>query len=229
MKKLLIITTLFLLNNAFGQLEELEALKSIYYKVDSVKELNKPFVITDDFNRTLEELNKLHPTAYFIKFNDYLDLDKFDECAFLYNLGVLRFQYYNQTNKKYEASGDGALFSSLKYISGESIFIYLKNDIDKYLEILKAVDQYVENNDYLFHSKQINEEKYRELRFTALIETLIENRNDLETEWKIEREEILINIDKTIEQFKNLTEEERNKLMNMQYEEPTKSKKRNRK
>lgn len=146
---------------------------------------------------------------FFEKFGEYLNRDKFDECSFLYHLGVLRYSYYNKTNKEYQASGDGALFASLKYMTEEFISIYLKNDIDKYMEILEEVDAYVENNDYDFHSKNIDLEKYNELRYTELIKILRDDREQFEEEWSTERRQKISNLDKIIEEYNNLSDEEK--------------------
>jgi hypothetical protein len=210
--KLLIFTLLILTNFAFGQMEQLIGLRNLYSKTDSLSKLKKPFVITEEFKSTLIDLDKGHPAKFFEKFNEYLNKDKFDECSFLYHLGVLRYRYYNATNKDYQASGDGALFSSLKYMTGEIISIYLKNDIDKYIEILNSVDNYCENNDYTFHSKFINIEKYNELKFVDLIKNLSENKNTFSEEWSKERKEMKDNLDKAVEEFNKMSEEDKKKL-----------------
>ena len=210
--RLLLLSLLLLTNFAFGQIEQILEMKKLYAKTDSIKNFKKPFTISEEFKSTLTELEKQHPSKYFEKFNEYLSQDKFDECSFLYHIGVLRYSYFNSTNKDYQAGGDGALFSSLKYMTGEIISVYLKNDIDKYVEILKAVDDYSENNDYTFHSKKIDLKKYKELKFTELIKNLIDNKNKFNKEWPIERKEMIDNLDKAVEEYNKLTEEEKKEL-----------------
>jgi hypothetical protein len=210
--KILIIVFSLFLNFVYGQIEQINEMKKLYTKSDSLKKLNKPFIISEEFKLTLVELEKEHPAKFFEKFNEYLVKDNYNECAFLYHLGVLRYSYFNSTNKKYEASGDGALFASLKYMTGEVISIYLKNDIDKYIEILNLVDDYVEKNDYAFHSKKINIKKYKELEYDDLVTNLITNRTKFSEEWTTERKEMLENLNKSIEEYNNLSEEEKNNL-----------------
>ena len=212
--RILLLSLLFLTNFAFGQIEQILEMKKFYVKTDSIKNLKKSFSISEEFKSTLTELEKQHPSKFFEKFNEYLSQDKFDECSFLYHIGVLRYSFFNSTNKDYQVGGDGALFSSLKYMTGEIISIYLKNDIDKYIEILKVVDDYSENIDYTFHPKKNALNKYKELKFTELIKNLIDNKNKFIEEWSLERKEMKDNLDKAIEEYNKLTEEEKKELRN---------------
>lgn len=210
--KILIIVFSLFINSVYGQIKQINEMKKLYSKSDSLKKISKPFVISQDFKLILIDLEKEHPAKFFEKFNECLAEDKFDECSFLYHLGVLRYSYFNSTNKKYEPSGDGALFASLKYMTGEIISIYLKNDIDKYIEILNSVDEYVAKNDYTFHSRKINTKKYNELKFDDLVKNLTTNKNKFSEEWATEKKEMLVNLEKMIEEYENLPEDERNKL-----------------
>lgn len=213
--KLLLLTLLSFTNIACGQIDEILEIDDIlemnnlYAKTDSIKALKNPFSISEEFKLKLTELERQHPSQFFEKFYEYINEDKFDESSFLYHLGVIRYSYYNSTNKNFEASGDGALFPSLQYITGEMISIYLKNDIDKYIEILDAVDSYAEKNDYTFHSKNIDLKKYNELKFTELIKNLSDNKNKLKDEWSIEREEMKDYLSTALESYNTRTEEEK--------------------
>jgi len=186
--------------------------KLLFIKTDSVKKLNKTFKLDDKFRTVLSELEKQHPLHFFEKSAIYFKICKYDESAFLYHLGVLRYNYFNLTNKDYQASGDGALFESLKYETGENVSIYLKNYIDKFIEILKLVDEYVKTNDYSFHSKTINLKQYNELEYSKLINNLQKNKAKFIDEWTNERNKMLDTINKGIEEYNKLTDEEKKKL-----------------
>ncbi|MDP5101479.1 MAG: hypothetical protein NWQ09_09135 [Nonlabens sp.] len=181
---------------------EIEGIYSFYTKADSVKNLDKPFLITPDFKVALSKLEKQHPSKFFEKSGDYFQSFEFDNSAFLYHLGILRYSYYNLTNEDYEASGDGALFSSLKFMVGEAISIYLKNDIEKYIEILQAVDTYNLSNDYVFHSKNIYTNEFNNLLFNELINDLSSNKTEYSTDWLLER-------NKMKEQLKSMLESDK--------------------
>ena len=190
----------------------LTEIKLLYIKTDSVKKLNKTFKLDDKFRALLSELEKQHPLHFFEKSAMYFKICRYDESAFLYHLGVLRYNYYNLTSKDYQASGDGALFESLKYEAGENVSIYLKNYIDKYLEILKLVDEYVKTNDYTFRSKTIDQKQYDKLQYGKLIDNLQKNRAKFTEEWTNERKKILEKINNGMEEYNKLTDEEKKKL-----------------
>ena len=215
MKKIVIFLSIIAFTaNSYGQEMDITKVKNWYVKTDSIKNLNRPFILDNDFKIKLFKLEKQHPAIFFETFFEYLEKDKYDECAFLYCLGNIRYAYYNVTNKKYEPSGDGALFASLKYITGEIISIYLKNDIDKYIEILNSVNDYVKTNVYSFHSKKIDFKIYNELQYNKLIDNLNKNRDKFIEEWTEEREKMIERLDESIEEYNNMSEEEKEKLKN---------------
>ena len=114
MKKVMIfLVVIAFISNSYGQEWNIEFTKNLYVKTDSIKRLNRQFILDSNFKIELLKLEKQHPSGFFEKFFEYLEKDKYDECAFLYFLGNVRYTYFNLTNKKYEPSGDGALSCSI--------------------------------------------------------------------------------------------------------------------
>ena len=215
MKRLLLIFTFFLVTSlCFGQIEQLEIYKRLYTTADSLNKLGKTFSVDSLAIQQAKSLNKQHPAKYFEEAGQLFKEAKYNDAAFLYYLGILRYRYYNSVNPKYQASGDGALAASLQYVVGEPINLFLKTNIDNFVSVLKLASDYYSENDYSFYSKTKNPNKYDEVLkgFSNLIKDLETNRVKYEKEWNVERNEMITNIDKAIDEYNKMTPKEKAKL-----------------
>ncbi|MFN4364770.1 hypothetical protein [Chryseobacterium hispalense] len=120
----------------------------------------------------------------------------------------MRFRYYNSANPDYQASGDGALLGSLKYVIGEPINMYLRTDIDNFIFIIKLTISYYSNNDFKFFSKDKNEEKFNAQikSYTDLLAELETNKKKYKEQWSTERKTMEENSNGMIEEQKNQNE-----------------------
>lgn len=206
-----LVTTL-----CFGQIEQLEAIKKIYTTADSLNKLGKPFSVDSLTFKKAKMLDKQHPAKYFEEVGELLKQAKYNDAAFLYYMGLMRYRYYNSVNPNYQASGDGALAASLRYVVGEPINLYLKTNIDNFASALKFASDYYSNNDYNFYSKTENPTKYDEVvkEFSNLIKDLETNRAKYEKEWNEEKNIMITNIGKAIEEYNKMSPKEKAKLKN---------------
>lgn len=207
MRKLILFlfTTIFVSTFSFGQ-NELELYKRIYRTADSLKAIGQISAIDTTLLFTnAKMLDNIHPSGFFETSGEFLTQSKFNEAAFVYYLGLMRFRYYNSANQDYQASGDGALLGSLKYVFGEPINMYLRTDIDNFIFIIRITVSYYSNNDFKFFSKDKNEEKFN-AQIKSYNDLLIELETDKEKymeEWAKERKTMEEDIDKMIEEQKN--------------------------
>ena len=211
MRKLILFlfTTIFVSTYSFGQ-NELELYKRIYKTADSLKAIGQISEIdTTSLFTKAKLLDKKHPSGFFETSGEFLTQSKFNEAAFVYYLGLMRFRYYNSANPDYQASGDGALLGSLKYVFGEPINMYLRTDIDNFIFIIKLTVSYYSNNDFKFFSKDKNEEKFKAQikSYNDLLVELETNKAKYKEQWATERKTMEENIDKMIEEQKNQNEE----------------------
>jgi len=216
MKKFITISVLFFLTVqvCVGQVEELQLYKNLYLTADSLNKLGRPFSIDSTTKIEVIKLDKEHPSKYFEKAAELFKTNQFNDAAFLYYLGLLRYRYYNSVNPDYQASGDGALAASLQYVVGETINLYLRNNVDNYISALKFTTDYYKNNDYTFYSREKDIDKYNELfdNFSSLISDLETNKSKYKKEWDEERATMISNIDKAIDEYNKMTPEEKAKL-----------------
>lgn len=198
----------------FGQVEQLQLYKNVYKTADSLNKLGSPFSIDSTTNLEVKELDKEHPAKYFEKAAELFKTNQFNDAAFLFYLGVLRYRFYNSVNPDYQASGDGALAASLQFVVGETINLYLKNNVNNFISALKFTTNYYKNNDYTFYSKQKNIEKYNKLfdNFSRLIKDLETNKDKYKKEWDEERNLMIAKIDRAIDEYNKMTPEEKEKL-----------------
>ncbi len=216
MTKILLTVIIFLLvsSTSFGQIEVLQLYKNLYETADSLNKIGHPFTVDSLTFQDAKQLDKEHPAKYFEKAGEMFKNSKYNEAAFIYYLGLLRYRYYNTANPKYQASGDGALAASLQYIFGETINLYLKTNIDNFKSALQFSSDYYAKNDYTFYSKNKNLEKYNNLidSYSSLIKDLETNRSKYQKEWDDEKKMMIKNIDKSIEEYNKMTPEEKAKL-----------------
>ena len=188
MKKILLFLSIFtILNLLTAQNQELNLFKNILQKGDSISKIEMD---TIQLFKVVNKLDKKHPAQYFDEMANYLNEEKFNEAAFLFYLGRMRYKYYNAANPKYQASNDGALLASLSMVLGEPINLYCRINPDNYVSILLLTREYFKNNDYKFYSKKKNEIKYNDQinSVNKLIETIENEKLTLSEDWKKERE-----------------------------------------
>ncbi len=209
-------TFFFLPTLCFGQIEQLETYKKLYNTADSINKLGQHFSVDSLTIQKVKLLDKQHPVQYFKEAGALLNNAKYNDAAFVYYLGTLRYRYYNAVNPEYQASGDGALAASLRYTFGEPVNFYLKTNIDNFISALRLVSDYYSKNDYNFFSRTKSSEKYDGVgnSFSNLIKDLEANRAKYEKEWDEERKLMMENIDKAIDEYNKMTPKERAKLKN---------------
>lgn len=202
---ILILTAILTSIHSFGQ-NELELYKVLYKTADSLIAIGEISSIdTTSIFAKAKNLDNKHPVEYFKVSSKYLEKFKFNEAAFFYFLGSMRYRYYNSANPKYKPGDDGALYSSFKYVVGEPLKMFLQTDIDNMISIIRLAIYYYSGNDYDFFSKDKNKEKYNlqiklyndlAQKFETQKETYIE-------EWTKNRKEWEEQMDKMIEEKKH--------------------------
>jgi cell division FtsZ-interacting protein ZapD len=208
---LFLLTTISVSTVSFGQ-NELELYKRIYKTADSLKAIEQISAIdTAALFTKAKLLDKKHPSGFFETSGEFLTQSKFNEAAFVYYLGLMRFRYYNSANPDYQASGDGALLGSLKYVFGEPVNMYLRTDIDNFIFIIRQTVSYYSKNDFNFFSKDKNEEMFNAQikSYDDLLVELETNKEKYKEQWATEKRTMEENIDKMIEEQKNQNEENR--------------------
>ena len=217
MPRLLLAFTFFLFATVgFGQIGQLETYKKLYTTADSLNKAGKPFTVDSLTFEKVKSLNKQHPSKYFEEATHLFNDAKYNDAAFVYYLGILRYRYYNSVNPKYQASDDGALAASLQYVVGEMVNLFLKTNFDNFVSAIKFSCDYYLQHDYTFYSKTKNPTKYDEIAkgFSTLIEDLKTNKTKYEKEWNEEKIEMITNIDKAIDEYNKTTPEEKKRLKN---------------
>jgi len=215
----LYLVTLFLVfttSASFGQIEQLQLYKNLYRSADSLNKLGRLYSTDSGILEQVRLLDKEHPTKYFETIGYLMKGSKFDDAAFLYYLAVLRYSYYNAVNPQYEASGDGALLGSYKYIIGETVNLYLETNVDNFVSVLKASGDYFAKNDYAFYPKAKNPAKYDTfaIGYPGLIKDLETNKEKYKKQWDKERNQMMTSIDRQIDAYNKKSPEEKERLKN---------------
>jgi hypothetical protein len=214
MKKLLsLLVFITIISTVSYAQEELKLYKNIYHTADSLLKIGQISAIDSTVFKKAKELGKKHPTAFFETSGDYLTQSKFNEAAFMYYLGLMRFRYYNSANPKYKPGGDGALLGSFSSILGEPINMYLRTDIDNFILILKMTTDYARENDFRFFSKEKDPKKYdtQIKSCSGIITELEDNKAKYREEWATERQTMEQTINEALEQQKNQDNEQKQK------------------
>jgi len=81
----------------------------------------------------------------------------------------------------------------MKAVTGKTILLFLKADIDNYLNTLQTAIAYCENNDYLFAPKKTNAEKYEQSinKIQIVANDIQANRASYTKTWSEERIRLL--------------------------------------
>jgi hypothetical protein len=187
-KALLFLLTVFISDFSYGQ-DELQLYKKIYQTADSLKKTGHILDFDNSVFKIASKLDKQHPSKFFEASGELLAKSKFNEAAFLYYLGLMRFRYYNSVNPEYQASGDGALVASLKSVIGEPVNLYLRTDIDNFISVIKIVTDYYDKNDYAFYPKNKGLDKFNKQTKTylELLADLEVNKSKYTEVWDNER------------------------------------------
>jgi hypothetical protein len=206
----------FTTSTSFGQIKQLQIYKNLYRSADSLDKLGRLYSPDSGIIGQVRLLDKEHPAKYFETIGNLMKCSKFDDAAFLYYLAILRYSYYNAVNPDYEASGDGALLSSFKYIVGETVNLYLKTNLDNFVSVLKASGDYFAKNDYAFYPKAKSPAKYDTIatRYALLIEDLETNKEKYRKQWDEERSRLMTAIEKQIDAYNKMSPEEKKRLKN---------------
>jgi hypothetical protein len=196
--------------------KQLQALRNLYHLADSLNKLGQLYVVDSAVVGRAKLLDKEHPTKYFEAIGESMKESKFNDAAFLYFVGRLRYRYYNAVNPDYQASGDGALLASLDYMFGENIKLYMKTNIDNFLAVLKASDDYFANNDYAIYPKAKNPGKYDTLStwYVTLMQDLETNKEKYRKQWDEDRIQLMKNIDEQIDAYNKMRPEEKQRSKN---------------
>lgn len=171
--------------------------KNFYRSADSLNKLGRLYSADSDIVRKAKLLDQEHPSKYFLIVAELMKDSTFNDAAFIYYVGGLRYRYYNSVNPDYQASGDGALLTSFEYEFGETINMYLKTNIDNFVSVLKASGDYFANNDYAFAPKAKNPARYDTLaiKYPILIKDLETNKEKYRKQWDEERAQFMKSID----------------------------------
>ncbi|TSD62956.1 hypothetical protein FFF34_018560 [Inquilinus sp. KBS0705] len=170
--------------------QEMLLYKKMYAYADSIKTRTPGFLDKTIFS-IADSLDALHPSNYFLKSAEIFKMSKYNESAFLFYLGALRYRYYNLVDPNYKESDGGALASALRVTLGEPINTYLKCNIENYIQILKESADWYIKHDYRFMSRTKNPEMYSE-QYSNVINAADEiekNKTKYQSEWGDEREE----------------------------------------
>jgi hypothetical protein len=176
--------------------------KKLIEYADSTNKLGEIGILSNDVFKIIETLDTQHPVGFFQKAGAYLELLQPNEASFLYYTGYLRYKYYNSVNPQYQIGNDGALFASLMAALQEPLTLYLRANVDNYIEILKKSSDWHLNHDYGFFSRDKNQEKYLEEtnKIKSLISDLETNKSRRQLEWSAEQKVYLNNLDSIIGQ-----------------------------
>jgi len=183
-----IIILFFLFSNMLYSQGEIELYENVYSTADSLIRIKKIRIIDSTIFITAIQLDTGHPSEYLVKAAELLSESKFNESAFLYNLGLLRYSYYNSVNPEYKKSEDGAVLSSLEHGLGRPINMYLKTDLDNFISIYKMAVDFYESNEFNFYKKNYNREKFcaPANAFYNLIEKVQNEKETYIIKWKEE-------------------------------------------
>lgn len=186
-----VLAFLFLAQSRVLAQTELDLYRNIYRSADSMKAAG----LTAEFDKSVykkaQRLDKGHPAGFFEASGKLLNKGQFNEAAFLYYLGIARYDYFLSVKSK-DDNPEGIALGALRSVLGEPVLTYLKTDIDNYITTLQHVIEYYKNNDARFFSRKEDPAKYnKELDvFTAMIKELKDNREKYVSEWREEEKKM---------------------------------------
>lgn len=188
-----------------AQIDQLHLYERLFRVADSLHCVGYTFHVDSFTLERAHSLDQLHPSSFFEASTRLLAESRYYEAAFMYYLGKFRFQYYNAVNPKFQSSGDGALYSSLSYIVGEPIDLFLKINSSNFILVIKAVQHYcyTTQSEKIYFKKDNFNEIYNGLlhqysKFAADIE---QHQSTYDAIWKTERNLLEDNIRLSSEEY----------------------------
>jgi hypothetical protein len=199
-----------------AQIEQLQQYQRLFTVADSFNRAHYTFSSDSSLLTRAHSLDQLHPSGFFDAAIQLLVEARYYDAAFFYYLGKFRFIYYNAINPHYQASGDGALFSSLSYIVGEPIDFFLKTNSNNFILVIKEVQHYcvsTQGKKNYFKKDNFNE-IYEGLlsQYSKMAEDIQQHQQTFEPIWKMERNLMEEYICTEIQKYQNLTPEQRAEL-----------------
>ena len=191
MIRLLIATLIIFLASHFAHAQgEVQMYRDIYKAADSLPRNGRTGVVDTSVYKLAADLDKEHPAGYFDAATKFMADRHFNEAAFMFYLGQLRFKYYNATNPAYKASDDGALSGALSYVVGEPINMYLRADADNFIGILHLSLKYYQEHDYKFFPRSKSPENYQAQAdgISGLIAAIEKDKEQNKQKWAEERQ-----------------------------------------
>lgn len=192
--------------DSFSQKENLPTeIQERYYSSEiNVGEINKSLY------DSLESANTMHPSRFYEICGTYVQKEQMNEATVAYFVGNSRFWFYNKTNPKYEASGDGALNASLSSSFGEVIYSYLNLNLDNYAELIKKSGEWYRDNKHNYFKNSVNDSLYQ-LQVNSMLDLsnqLKSNPEEYIAALELERMEIEALIEEMNAQMENSNVEE---------------------
>ena len=190
--KNIILTSFFLAIsiNLKAQIE-LEVYKIIFHYADTVSINTPKGILSSNIHKSVETLDKAHPAGFFENAGKLLSAGKFNDASFVYYIGYFRYRYFNSANTQYKSSDDGALFGSLASVIGEPINLFLRTDVNNYINILESCNTWLTDHDYSYFSKDKNLVKYNDqiTQLEKLIADITTNKERYQKVWDLQQAE----------------------------------------
>ncbi|XZF14742.1 hypothetical protein ACTHGU_01250 [Chitinophagaceae bacterium MMS25-I14] len=192
LRALIIALLVFFTTFAASAQDELPVFKKIYLAADSMLRSGITGSIDTGTITAAATLDKQPPIACFNKATDLIQEGKFNDAAFIYYLGIMRYQYYSSSKPDYQSSGEEPTYSAVQSELGAPLGMYLRASADNYIKILTAVTDYYLKNDYTFYPKTKDPVKYifQYEKMGDLIADMKKNKTVYEQKWQAERKEL---------------------------------------
>lgn len=128
-----------------------------------------------------QNITDKHPLNYIILASMLFNEGQKDEAVKWYYIGQIRFRAYLNANPDLAASGDPALYSSLKYVVGTPINEYAGQNPDNWAKLIKDAITWHRNNPNGFMPKSENVDIYTEIEnsFIELYEWILLNKEEI--------------------------------------------------
>ncbi len=129
-----------------------------------------------------QEAETDHPSGFYTSVGVYMDKEAYEDAGFLFYLGQLRYRYFLACYPDHD--DERAIFATLHNLHSAKLDSVLMEDQSKYAELLDAVIQYSEHQDYFFCPKSKNKQAYQET-----VGSLIQFREELKEDSYMESAE----------------------------------------
>jgi len=122
-----------------------------------------PVVIDNALFSELQALDTKEPYEYFSKASLLYEDNQKDKAALVFQIGLLRYQYFLSQNPNYAPNNNWMVTESMKSAYQGKINQYLQANSSNHIAILKLAVSYYAANDYAKCSKQKNSQKYEQV------------------------------------------------------------------